>query len=56
MSIYAQGSGLITDAPGSAERTHREERWPLPVATLFIVSTSVALWAGIFFVTNLVVG
>ncbi len=56
MSTYAQGSGLIADAPKSVERTTREERWPLPVATLFIVSTSLTLWAGIFFVTNLIVG
>jgi len=56
VSTYARDSGLGVDAPGSIERAAHEERWSLPVATLFIVSTSLALWTGIFFMMNLVVG
>lgn len=56
MSTYAQGSGFVLDAPKSIQRATQEERWSPPVAMLFIVSTSLTLWAGIFFVVNLVVG
>jgi hypothetical protein len=55
LNTYAQGSGLVIDIPKSVERTTKDERWPLPVATLFVVSTSVALWTGIFLVVSLVV-
>ncbi len=54
---HAQTAGLIMVAPPHSERArHDEERWPAPVATLFIVSTSLALWGGIFFVAQLFFG
>jgi hypothetical protein len=43
-------------APSSTDATRDDERWPAPVATLFIVSSSLALWGGIFFVANLSFG
>ena len=42
--------------PHSDAASHDEERWPAPVATLFIVSTSLALWGGIFFIAQLFLG
>jgi len=56
VSTYAQGSGMVLDATQSVERTPRGDRWSPPVATLFIVSTSLALWAAIFFVVDLFAG
>lgn len=44
-------------APPCVDATRRDdERWPAPVATLFIVSTSLALWGGIFYVARLLFG
>lgn len=42
--------------PHTDSARHDTERWPAPVATLFIVSTSLALWGGIFFIAQLVFG
>ncbi len=56
VSTYAQGGGMVLDATQSVERTARCDRWSPPVATLFIVSTSLALWAAIFFVVDLIAG
>ena len=54
---HAQTAGLIMVAPPSTEVGRDDtERWPAPVATLFIVSTSLALWGGIFFIGNLLLG
>lgn len=44
-------------APPAVDATEGDrERWPAPVATLFIVGTSLALWAGIFVVAGLLLG
>ena len=54
---HAQPAGLIMVPPPAADTVHdASERWPAPVATLFIVSTSLALWAGIFFIGSLLLG
>jgi len=48
---------MIMAAPTCVDATDdRDQRWPAPLATLFIVGTSLALWAGIFFVAGLVFG
>ena len=45
------------DAPRFVDATNdRDERWTAPVATLFIVGTSLALWWGIFVVAGLLFG
>lgn len=45
------------EAPACVDATDdRKERWPAPVATLFIVGTSLALWAGIFLVAGALLG
>lgn len=56
MSTFTQGSGLIVEAPRNVEQAAHEERWPAPVATLFITTTSLALWAGIFAFVDLLIG
>ena len=45
------------DAPRFVDATNdRDARWPAPVATLFVVGSSLALWAGIFFVAGQLFG
>gem|GEM_PF-1782323 len=54
MQKHVPAAGLIMDAPRFVDATDdRDERWPAPVATLFIIGTSLALWGGIFFVARL---
>jgi hypothetical protein len=54
---HAQPAGLIMVAPPATATDGQEsERWPAPVATLFIVTTSLALWAGIFFIGGKLLG
>jgi hypothetical protein len=45
------------DAPHGVDLANeRDERWPAPVATLFIVGSSLALWGGIFVVAGMLLG
>ncbi len=54
---HAHPAGLVMVAPPCVDATRdQDERWPAPVATLFIVSTSLALWGGIFWVARLLFG
>jgi hypothetical protein len=40
---------MIMDAPDGVDLANdRDERWPAPVATLFIVTSSLALWGLIY--------
>ena len=40
-------------APAHSDIAHHDsERWPAPLATLFIVSTSLALWGGIYVIAQ----
>lgn len=56
MQDKAQAMPMAMAARPMAERTAEDERWPMPVATLFIVGTSLALWTGIFLVARLALG
>lgn len=56
MQHKAQAVELVMTAAADAEHLPATERWPAPVATAFIVGTSLALWAGIFLAAGLVLG
>jgi hypothetical protein len=53
MNVRLEVGKLVMHAPAEVEQSPKGERWSPPVATLFIVATSLALWAGIFWCINL---
>ncbi len=56
MQQQAQSVGLVMAAPAEAERAFDQDRWPAPLATLFIVGTSAILWTAILLAAALVLG
>ena len=56
MQQNAQGIEMVMAAPRSLDQSEPGERWPAPIATLFIVTTSLALWSGIILTARLILG
>lgn len=39
---------MVLVVPAPPPRRFREEKWPAPVATLFVLSVTFILWAAVF--------
>ena len=49
-------SSLVANAPSDAAYAHDDERLPVPLAALIVVSLSVALWGGVAFLLRWALG
>jgi hypothetical protein len=52
----AQAMEMVMAARPMAQPADGDERWPMPVAALFIVGISLVLWTGIILAVRAVLG
>ena len=47
---------MVMAPPAHMDRAAPDDRWPAPLATLFIVGSSLALWGGIYLAARAIFG